>query len=143
MADEIDFKLIRQLQKDSRQKNTILARKLGLSEPTVRRRIANLIKNGMVKFTVILNPEQAGFPVSANISFGVELDKIDKVANQIAAMDAFYAVSVVVGTYDVVASGYFKSLDQIYELIMNKIGKIKGINRINTMIILKRKKRAY
>jgi Lrp/AsnC family transcriptional regulator for asnA, asnC and gidA len=143
MPDEIDFKLIRELQQDSRQKNTILAQKLGLSEPTVRRRVANLIRKEMVKFTVILNPEKLGFPVSANISFGVEPSKIDQVADQIAAIDFFYAVSVVAGAYDVIASGYFKSLEHIYELIGNEIGKIEGINRINTMIILKRRKRAY
>ena len=143
MVDEIDFKLIRELQRDSRQKNTLLAQKLGLSEPTVRRRVQNLIKKGMVKFTVILNPEQLGLPVSANLGFGVEPSKIDQVADQIAAMDIFYSVAIVAGEYDVVASGYFKSLEDIYELISNEIGKIEGITKINTMIFLKRKKRAY
>ncbi len=143
MVNELDLKLIRELQNDSKQKNTVLGQRLGLSEATVRRRVANLAKEGMVKFTVMLIPEKLGLSVSAVIAFGVEPSKIEQVAEAIAAMDVFYSVSIISGPYDIMASGYFESVEKIYDLIKNDIGKIKGITRIETMIILKRKKRAY
>jgi Lrp/AsnC family transcriptional regulator, regulator for asnA, asnC and gidA len=143
MLDELDFKLIHALQQDSRQSNLVLAEKLGVSESTVRRRTAMLIENDIVKFTVFINPEQAGFPVTANILFHVKPDKIEEVSTKIAEIDAFYSVSVVTGPYDVVAAGYFRSVDAIYDLIRNQVGKIEGIVKVETGVILKRKKRAY
>ena len=142
-ANEIDFRLIRELQNDSRQKHTALAKKLGLSESTVRRRIARLARKNMVRFTVFLIPESLGFLVSANIGCNVKPSKIDEVADQIASLDIFYSVSIVAGRYDIMASGYFKSVDHVYEVIRKEIVAIKGIERVETLIILKRKKRAY
>lgn len=143
MLDDLDFSLIHELQYDSRQSNLILAEKLGISESTVRRRTAILIEKDIVKFTVFINPEQAGFPVTANILFHVKPDKIDEVSTKIAEIDSFYSVSVISGPYDVVASGYFKSVEAIYELIRSRVGKIEGVIKVETAIILKRKKRAY
>ena len=44
--DQIDYNLIVELQKDSRRSNRQLARLLGISEATVRRRIKDLAPGG-------------------------------------------------------------------------------------------------
>ena len=143
MPDDMDMRLIHELQKDSRQSNLALAEKLGVSEATIRRRVANLIEKDIVKFTVFINPEQAGFPVSALISFHVDPSKIDETSEKLTKIEALYSVSVVSGSSDVVASGYFKSVEAIYELLNNEIKAIEGISRVETGVILKRLKRAY
>jgi len=143
MPDEMDLKLIRELQNDSRQINTEVAAKLGISESTVRRRIVNLVRKGMVKFTVIINPEALGFPLSAHMAFQIQPDKIEEVAGKIAAIDALYSVSVVAGRWDIVTSGYFRSMGEIYKLVSDELGKIQGIIKTETMIILQRTKREY
>lgn len=141
--DELDLRLIRELQKDSRQTTTMLAERLGVSEPTVRRRMNYLKHNEMVKFTVIINPERLGLPVSATLLFRVDPSKLDEISDRLAEFDEFYSVIVTTGNYDIVVSGYFPSVDAIYEIMKNDISGIEGVNSVNTMVVLKRKKRAY
>src|SRR5260221_14274758 len=141
--DELDFRLIRQLQNNSRQTTTMLAERLGVSEPTVRRRLNYLRNNDLVKFTVIINPERLGLLVSATLLFRVEPSHLDEIASRLAEFDEFYSVIVTTGNYDIVVSGYFTSVDAIYEMIKQNLSTIQGVTGIQTMIVLRRKKRAY
>ncbi len=143
-GNEFDLKLVRELRQDSRQSNTALAQKLGVSEATVRRHLQNLVKNDVIRFTaVVYDPKALGFQVAAFMEFSVDPIRIDKISDQLTLIESLYSVSVVAGGSDILASGYFKSVTDIYDLITNNISKIKGINKIETMIILKRKKREY
>lgn len=141
--DDLDIRLIRELQNDSRQTTTMLAEHLGVSEPTVRRRMNYLRNNEMIKFTVIINPERLGLPVSATLLFRVDPSKLDEISDRLAKLDEFYSVIVTTGNYDIVVSGYFTSVDAIYDIMKNEISGIEGVNSVNTMVVLKRKKRAY
>ena len=143
MVDETDFKLIRELQHDSRQNYTKMAEKLGLSESTVRRRVTKLAKNNMVTFTIFLNPEALGFPISAVIGCNARPKNIDQIADKLAQIDFLYSVAIVAGRYDIITSGYFKSVDHVYEVIREQITSISGIEKVETLIMLKRKKREY
>ena len=51
--DSVDEKIIQTLQKDSRKSFVEIASEIGLSESAVRRRVKNLIDNGIIKkFTI-------------------------------------------------------------------------------------------
>jgi len=51
--DDIDIQILSLLEKDSRMKNTEIAKKLSVSEGSIRRRIENLVETGIIKnFTV-------------------------------------------------------------------------------------------
>jgi len=143
MVDETDFRLIRELQRDSRQNYTKMAEKLGLSESTVRRRVTKLAVNNMVTFTIFLNPEALGFPISAIIGCNVRPKDIDQVADKLSQIDFLYSVAIVAGRYDIITSGYFKSVDHVYEVIREQVTTINGIEKVETIIMLKRKKREY
>nr|MDP8942301.1 AsnC family transcriptional regulator [Thermoproteota archaeon] len=54
--DSLDDKIIRILQSDSRKSFVEIADEIGLSESAVRRRVKNLIDNGIIKrFTIELD----------------------------------------------------------------------------------------
>ena len=51
--DETDYKIIDFLREDSRETNMEIARKLNVSEGTIRKRIMNLVNSGIIrKFTI-------------------------------------------------------------------------------------------
>jgi len=54
--DEVDIRILRALMKNSRASISNIARELGLSRPTVRKRIRRLVELGVIKgFTVMIN----------------------------------------------------------------------------------------
>src|SRR5437764_15252069 len=52
--DELDRRIVRLLQADARATNVAIARELGVSEKTVRSRVAQLIADGAIRFEVVV-----------------------------------------------------------------------------------------
>ena len=64
--DEINLRLLGELQRDPRLRTTELARRLGVSAPTVRERLARLEESGVIRgFRLDLDPAALGLPVAA------------------------------------------------------------------------------
>lgn len=65
----IDYRILSELMRNSRTTDRALAKKIGVSQPTVTRRRASLQKRGMLEYTAIPNFKQLGFEIMA-FSFG-------------------------------------------------------------------------
>ncbi len=55
MIPDIDYSIIRLLADDGRMSNTEIARRLGVSEATVRQRIKQLVESGKIRVTSQVN----------------------------------------------------------------------------------------
>ena len=56
--DELDAKIIAMLQEDGRASNASIARNVGVSEGTVRRRLKRLVDDNFIQVIAMLNPER-------------------------------------------------------------------------------------
>jgi len=82
--DHIDHAIIRLLQQDGRTPYTEIAKRLQISEGTVRNRIARLIENQSIQIVALIDPYQMGFDAAAMIGVSVEPPLIEAAAEQIA-----------------------------------------------------------
>ena len=85
--DEIDQRIIEALQLDGRRPFTKLAAELGISEASVRQRVANLINTHVMQIVAITNPVKLGFSLASMIGIRVSGDRLLEVANEIAAFE--------------------------------------------------------
>jgi len=69
--DETDIKIIQALKKDSRQNLTELAKNVGISRPTVYKRMEYLVKGGFIEFDLCVNIAKLGF-TTAHIGLEVK-----------------------------------------------------------------------
>ena len=65
--DEIDQRIIEALQVDGRCPFTKLAAELGISEASVRQRVANLINTQVMQIVAITNPVKLGYSLASMI----------------------------------------------------------------------------
>ena len=63
--DELDLRIIGSLQKDGRTSNSDLARELGVSEGTIRRRLWRLVQRDVIRITAVPNIEKMGYAATA------------------------------------------------------------------------------
>ena len=64
--DELNARLLRELTDDPRLRTTELARRLGVSAPTVRERVTRLEEAGVIRgYRVEIDPAALGLPVAA------------------------------------------------------------------------------
>tara|TARA_Y100000741_G_scaffold338973_1_gene299489 strand:- start:151 stop:597 length:447 start_codon:yes stop_codon:yes gene_type:complete len=69
MLDEIDIKILRNLQKDGRETASKIAEKLNLTVPTITERIKRLQESSVINgFQAIIDPKSVSLDVSAVIT---------------------------------------------------------------------------
>jgi Lrp/AsnC family transcriptional regulator for asnA, asnC and gidA len=143
MLDQIDCQMIELLQKDGRIPNTEIAKKLGVSEATVRSRLNRLIEEEYIQIVAVSNPMKLGFEIVGNIRIHVDIRKMDKIIKDLQKLKPLWFIVQTTGGTGIDTEFVVKSLDELNELIFEKINKIDGIIRTETNLFLKYIKRQY
>ena len=141
--DELDRKIIALLQLDGRASNSKIAREVGVSEGTGRRRLRRLVIDDVVKIIAVPNLEKLGYATTALIDLQTGPRKSDSVAEQIASLSEAHYVAITTGAYDVFIWAGLESAEGLGAFLRNKVGVIDGVQRTETFVNLSIKKRTY
>jgi len=141
MLDQTDKKIIDILIENSRMSYADIARKLGVSEATVFKRIKKLKDEGVIEsFTLQLEPSKIGKNVCISIGLTVNPVLLDEIAKKLSNFDEVSEVYITVGEHNIIAHALIKDNDAFNNFLMNKIYKLEGITKIDINIILKKLK---
>ncbi len=135
--------LIRELQQDARVANLALAKKVGLTEGAVRRRIDFLIKSGTIRIVGVGNPEKLGLNTHVVIGMRVEPTRIDTLLDEFAQMREFSYVYQTTGQFDIMAVAFFASNEQLRDFLTRTLGQTSGVLETHTFLIMKTTKRSF
>ena len=141
--DELDRKIIALLQLDGRASNAKIAREVGVSEGTVRRRLRKLLDEDVVRVVAVPNLEKLGFSTTALIGMQTGPGKSDVVAESLVNLPEAHYVAVTTGAYDVFVWAGLESAESLGQFLRSKIGPIDGVQRTETFVNLSIKKRTY
>ncbi|MBI2166477.1 MAG: Lrp/AsnC family transcriptional regulator [Chloroflexi bacterium] len=141
--DELDRKIISILQVNGRASNARIAREVGVSEGTVRRRLKQLLQQGIIKVIAVPDPEKLGYHTEALIGVQVDPDKLDIVASRLALLTEAQWVTVTTGAYDIFLWTTMKSAEDLGEFLKGKVGPTLGVRRTETFVSLAVKKRGH
>ncbi len=134
-ADEIDEKIIRILQENSRRPFVDIANEIGLSESAVRRRVKNLVDAAVIKrFTIELGASDKTSAITL-ISVASTADT-STVSNRLMNLNGVKVVYEITGQYDIAAIIAAPAIADINKCI-DDIRKIDGVSDTDTVIILK------
>ncbi len=131
------------IQKFGRASNARIARDVGVSEGTVRRRLRRLIQDNVVKIIAVPNLEKLGYATTALIGLQTGPGKSDSVAEAIANLDEAHYVAITTGAYGVFIWAGLESAEGLGTFLRTKIGVIDGVQRTETFVNLSIKKRTY
>ncbi len=141
--DSTDTRIISMLQKDGRASNTDIAKALDMSEATVRGRIKRLIDEGYMQIVAVANPFRIGYEIAGDLYINVDMKKIDSILERLRAMKELWYIVMTTGQTNINAEFVVRSLDELHDLVYNRISKIDGIQKVETAIIMKYIKRDY
>lgn len=119
MLDLVDRKILAELDKNCRIPNSVLARRVGKSRESVKYRINQLVKNGVIqKFQAAIDPCRLGY-----LMFKVYLklenltDEREKFFEGLRANKAVYWMGISDGAFDCVFAVISKSASDFYDEI--------------------------
>ena len=136
VVDDLDNQIVEILKKDGRASNAHIARALGVSEGTVRRRLRMLIDGDVIHVNVSLDPVKMGLTTEAINGLEVDPDKMDPVCASLADFDEIGYVTLTTGAVDVFAWGRFSSTESLGLFLRSKVGKIPGVRRTETYMCI-------
>ena len=142
VLDEIDRRIIEQLQRDGRKPYTQMAPAVGLSEAAVRQRVQRLIDAGVMQIVAVTDPGVLGFSRQAMIGLKVEGD-LRLVAEAVADLHEVEYVVLTAGALDMLVEVVVEDDERLLELLNEKIRKIDGVQTTETYIYLRIHKETY
>ncbi len=141
--DDLDARIISLLQSDGRASNAGIARDVGVSEGTVRRRLKRLVTEEYIRVVALADPAKMGYESEALIGVQVDLEKVDQVSEDLVGLDEINWVAVTTGQYDIFAWATLASPEALGIFLRTRVGTIKGVRRTETFVNLANKKRTY
>ena len=137
-VDKLDRQILDMFMKDANIPYTEIAKKLYVSGGTIHVRMDKLKKMGIVKGSHLeVDYEKLGYDVSAFL--GIYLDKsslYDDVAHQLMEIPEVTGAHYTTGMYNIFAKIVCRDTTHLREVLHDKLQKISGIQRTETMISL-------
>ena len=135
MVDEIDERILRLLEENSRMTYVEIGRTVGLSEGAVRNRVQALVSEGVIKRFTIEKAATHGVRALTMIAVnpGTPTYEVSKMVNQLAGVERIYEVT---GEYDIVMVSSGSSIEGI-DKVIEDVRKIEGVEKTNTIIVLR------
>jgi Lrp/AsnC family leucine-responsive transcriptional regulator len=144
--DETDVQILNLLQNDGRITNAELAKRVGLSPPSVLQRVRALEKSGLIRnYVAILEPERLGLRITALVMISLSLhqeqpiERFRRSIQEIPEITECYHVS---GDFDFLLKVVVRDMRAYEVFLREKLSKIKGIGKITTNFVLATNKQA-
>ncbi len=123
--DDFDWQIISLLNDDGRMPSAEIARILGdVSARTVTNRINSLTEHGIINVRAVVNPAMVGYGVMADVFVEVEPGQVREVAEIAAKFPQVSYLACSTGESDVSISLRVRSIEELFEFVTEKLGKI-------------------
>ena len=133
------MKLLSELSKDGNISVPILSKKLGINASVLYSRIKRLVRKKLIKkFTIEIDDSLLGIAVKASV--GINRDPKFKIQIHKKLLEITEVVSIieVTGRFDIMIRVYAKDLEDLHTVVIEKIGKIEGIQNTETFVELQK-----
>lgn len=141
LLDEVGLRIIDMLDKDASMSFVEIAKQIGVSDATVHIRVKRLLEAGIInRFTLSLDNERLGYAHLGFIGINVEPGFADFVISSILKIDEVLEIHEMHGTFDIFIKIRSKNLEEMREIVENKIGKIPHVLEKQLMTVLKTRK---
>ena len=113
-----------------------IARRCGLAEGSIRRRLTRLLEDDIIRVTVLTDPPSVNLLLSAFLMIKCRLGDMEVVSMEVARMPEVRYVAVVTGPYDLIVEAFFFSRRHLTTFLTKRLAKMQGVVDTQTSIVL-------
>lgn len=139
--DEIDMKILGILEDDARTPYSTLAEMVGLSRVSVKERVSELKRRGVIeRFTIQIPAKHIGKPLPVFFDLKFQPDLLEAAALQVSAHPDIVIVYQMSGVNALHVHGFFKDIDEVSVFVNSFVSKLPGVQGIASEFLFKRYK---
>jgi Lrp/AsnC family transcriptional regulator for asnA, asnC and gidA len=135
--DTVDRQIISILQQDGRTPNVEIARRVGVSEATIRKRLERLINDKVIRITAIPDATKVGLSTVTFLMLDVDLSRVEQVAGELANLPEVRAIHYTTGEGDLIVEAWLPSTDDLLRFLTHHVASIAGIRQMATSHVLR------
>jgi len=138
-----DRRLLAVLAEDGQLSAGKVSERLGVTSPTVRTRMKNLIANGVLRMAGLVDPFRIKGLEVAFVGITVEThSKMDDMLRKVADLEKVNWAAVVTGRYDIMVEVLLpEGTDDLYAFINDDLSDIGGVSASESFMIMKAKRK--
>lgn len=136
--DNIDLKILALLSEDAKTPYTEIAKKVYVSGGTVHVRMRKMEEMGIVQGTTLnMDYSKLGYDITAFLGIYLERNSMyDEVAAELKKIPEVVKIHYTTGNYSIFCKIHCKDTKHLREVLHDKIQKVDGIVRTETLISL-------
>ena len=136
-----DEPLLAELARDGRASNAAIAAAIHWHESTVRRRIDELRRSGLLYFEVDFDNRILGWNAHALLWLSVEPARLEEAGRALAGHPEIPFAAATTGPANLVASALFRDTLHLYEYLTGELAALPGVTSVETAPIIRTLKR--
>jgi Lrp/AsnC family transcriptional regulator, regulator for asnA, asnC and gidA len=141
--DAAERRMVELLQQDGRLTVTQLARSLGVTDVTARRKLKRLLGDGIIRVVATVDPFDVGYETPVIIGLKVQRGELDTVAEQLSALPQVRYVGASTGRVDLIIEVVIRTNQDLANFLMNELAQIEGITDSETNLIVRIYKQSW
>jgi Lrp/AsnC family transcriptional regulator for asnA, asnC and gidA len=135
--DSLDLRIAEMLADDGRMTNSEIARRLNVSEGTIRQRLKRMIDAGQLRIQPMLNGDLFPNRYLAVIGLQIEGQQLEKCAQEVDQLPEVLRTLIVTGRYDLLVFLLLDSHAAMVDFVTHKLSRVHGIRESETFVCLK------
>jgi len=137
--DELDMKILFELTKNGNISVPTLSKKLGINASVLYSRIKRLVRKRLIKkFTIEIDESLLGINVKTSVGINRDPKLKEQIHKKLLEIVEVVSLYEVTGRFDIILRVYTKDLENLHSVVMDKIGKIEGIQNTETFVELQK-----
>lgn len=139
--DYINYRILDVLSKNSSLPFVELAKQIGISDATIHTRVKKLLTLGIIKkFTIFVDNDLLGYDHLAFINLKIEKGRTEETTTNLMEIDEILEIHEIYDKFDLLIKIRSKNLDNLRDIIVNKILSINYVKETELMTVLRTRK---
>ncbi|MFG1635504.1 Lrp/AsnC family transcriptional regulator [Pseudonocardia alni] len=136
MLDDIDRRMVAELQRDGRLTGRALAERLTISRANAYARLARLVDDRVVTgFTALVDPDKVGLHTSAYVTLTVRQNSWRELREQLRAIPEVRHMALVGGDFDVLLLVRTTGNDALRSVVLERLQALPTVVSTRTILI--------
>lgn len=138
LLDDISLRIIDMLTQDASRPFVEIAKELGISDATVHMRVRRLAASGIIRrFTIATDSKLLGYDHLAFMGINMKEGAADEVTSQLSQYDEILEIHEMHGRFDLLLKVRARNLEEMRDIVVNKIRRLPQITEAELMTVLK------
>ncbi|HTT95583.1 MAG TPA: Lrp/AsnC family transcriptional regulator [Solirubrobacterales bacterium] len=139
----MDREILACLREDGRMQNAEIARRVGIAQNTVQRRLDRLKDRAGLRVVPVIEPDGVDLNDCIYVGVKTERRRMHEVAEKIKAMPEVRYLALTTGPWDLLVEAFVGSRHHMAEFLLGSVGELDGVADTETFSVLRIAKFGY